>query len=286
MASLRAEWMEPSTLYGWGAVLRNATPFFLLIGVAPVLDGWSPIAPWLLMPLVGLFVYRISIVMHDCVHGTLFRTKRANDIIGRLMGAITGIDFRKFSELHRKHHRIYGCQGDQQGFQYLGLKEISGRGFFWHVMKPLLGLNLPYVFRESHLHPRNIRRQWRSRDALTVVTVQTAILLTVTGMGAHPWLAFLPFASAATFGLFFSQLRGIAEHIAHGKTVEDLNVRSHQPRLLERIFLYDLNFNYHKEHHLYPHCPSRHLPAIHRTLFAGDRQMRDGMLATIAAFRP
>jgi fatty acid desaturase len=284
MTSLREEWTVPSTLYGSWAVVKNTVPFFLLIGAAPHLQQLSPFAPWLLMPLIGLFAYRISIVMHDCVHGTLFKTKRGNDIVGRLLGAITGIDFRKFSELHRKHHRIYGCPGDPQGFHYLGLKNASRIGFYSHLLKPLLGLNLLQVFRESHLHPKNIRRQWRSKDALTVVTVQAAIALIVSGVGAYPWLILLPLASSITFGLFFSQLRGVAEHLAMGSTVEDFSVRSHAPHWLDRIFLYDLNFNYHREHHLHPHCPSRHLPAIHEA--SGTKLVNRSMFTTIGHFLP
>ena len=46
-------------------------------------------------------------------------------------------------------------------------------------------------------------------------------------------------------------------------------VRSHSARLLERLVLYDLHFNYHSAHHRWPQCPSRHLPLVHEQYLAG-----------------
>ena len=44
------------------------------------------------------------------------------------------------------------------------------------------------------------------------------------------------------------------------------HVRSHAPHWLDRVLLYDLNFNYHREHHLYPHHSSRDLAALNGRL--------------------
>jgi fatty acid desaturase len=90
----------------------------------------------------------------------------------------------------------------------------------------------------------------------------------------------LPFVSAATFGLFFSQLRGIAEHAAEAGGAMAGNVRSHAPHWLDRLLLYDLNFNYHREHHLYPHLPSRDLATLH-TRMTGGAPAASNMLCTV-----
>jgi hypothetical protein len=67
-------------------------PLFMLLALAPVLAARSIATAWSLAPVVGLFLYRITIVMHDCVHRTLFRSPQVNDWIGLLLGAVTGID--------------------------------------------------------------------------------------------------------------------------------------------------------------------------------------------------
>jgi fatty acid desaturase len=252
-----------SDAYGWSALLRNLMPFLLLLALAPLLHAWSASAPWLLAPLIGLFAYRITIVMHDCIHRSLFASPRLNERVGTLLGAITGTDFASFARQHLLHHRLYGQRGDPQGFHYLGLRGASRTAFVWHLFRPLLGWNLRYALAESILRPRNLARAARNGDILILAAIQLGILAVVTGGGEHPWLAALPFVSAATFGLFFSQLRGVAEHAVDSDGAAEGNVRSHAPRWLDGLLLYDLSFNYHREHHLHPHVPSRALAALH-----------------------
>jgi fatty acid desaturase len=170
--SLKSESLEPSDRYGWSAVLRNLLLLLGLLALAPMLADLAPIAPWLLIPFIGLFVYRLTVVMHDCT-----------------------------------------------------------------------------------------------------------MLALVTGLGRHPILALLPFVSTATFGLFFSQLRGMAEHGVTDAGASLRNARSHAPHLLDRMLLYDVNFNYHREHHEQPHIPSCHLPALHEQANVGC--VATSMLGTI-----
>ena len=79
-------------------------------------------------------------------------------------------------------------------------------------------------------------------------------------------LALMPVVAAATFGLFLNQLRGIAEHGVRGTNEdEDGFFRSHPGDWLGWLFLYDVNFNFHEEHHRLPElfelnrvtCPNR-----------------------------
>jgi len=254
-----------SDAYGWHAVLRNIVPFLLSLAAAPMLARRWPLAPWLLAPLIGLVAYRITIVMHDCIHRSLFASARLNERVGTLLGGVTGIDFASCARQHLLHHRLYGRPGDPQGFHYLGLGSATRAAFTWHLLRPLLGWNLRYALAESLLRPRNLAAAARGGDIFPLVGIQLAILAVVTHGGTRPWLALLPFVSAATFGLFFSQLRGIAEHAPESGSIECGNVRSHAPHWLDRVLLYDLNFNYHVEHHLHPHVPSRDLATASST---------------------
>jgi fatty acid desaturase len=130
-----------------------------------------------------------------------------------------------------------------------------------HLAKPLFGLKLRNVIDESLLAPRNLARSVRTGEILVVALVQISVLAIVTGFGRYPLLAVLPFVSGVTFGLFFSQLRGIAEHGQIGGSGRSI-VRSHQPNWLDRVLLYDVNFNCHAEHHAHPQIPRCHLPAL------------------------
>jgi len=271
--------------YGWRAVLRNVIAYFALLALAPLVHEYRPEAPWLLAPLIGLFAYRITIVMHDCIHRSLFATAQLNHRVGTLLGGVAGIDFASFSHQHLLHHRLYGRAGDPQGFHYLGLKGATRASFAWHLLRPLFGCNLRYALAESVVRPRNVAAAARSGELSALVAIQLAVLAIATGGGAHPALAALPFASAATFGLFFSQLRGIAEHAAEAGGAMPGNVRSHAPHWFDRLLLYDLNFNYHREHHLYPYHPSRDLATLHARM-PGGAPAASSMLCTLRRVWP
>lgn len=261
--ALKPEWLEPSNAYGWRAIARNVIPLFALLGIAPLLASINAFVPWLLGPAIGLLLYRITVVMHDCTHHTLFVSRTVNARIGLLLGALSGVDFHRFCVQHWRHHRLYGRAGDPQGFQYLQLDRMTSGGLLRHLAKPLLGLKLRNVIDESLLAPSNLARSVRTGEIVIVALVQITVLAIVTGFGRHPLLAALPFVSGVTFGLFFSQLRGIAEHgwIGGGS---GYTVRSHQPHWLDRVLLYDVNFHCHAEHHAHPQVPSCHLPALRR----------------------
>jgi fatty acid desaturase len=270
----------PSDRYGWAAVLRNTLPYFLLLTAAPFLHARSAWLSWSLAPLIGLFAYRMTIVMHDCTHRTLFADPKLNVHIGKTLGAITGIDFERFSAQHWLHHRIYGQPGDPQRFHYAELKSMTRGGLLWRLAKPLFALNVRHTWSESFLDPRNFIRKLRTGEAFVILLIQALIAVLATGAGRYGFLVLLPLVSTATFGLFFSQLRGVAEHGTVDAT-EAGCVRSHAPHWLDRLLLYDLHFNYHEEHHRLPQYSSCHLPAMHRASDAAP--LPRSMFGTIAA---
>src|SRR5262250_2268915 len=85
--------LVPNTGYGWRAVIRNLGGLMALLALTPVsVRHWT----WtlaLLMPALGLMTYRMTIVMHDCAHETLFPSRRLNRVIGTLVGAASGLSF-------------------------------------------------------------------------------------------------------------------------------------------------------------------------------------------------
>lgn len=92
------------------------------------------------------------------------------------------------------------------------------------------------------------------------------IVILVTQGGQYWWLfTFLP-SAALTVGLFCSQTRGFAEHIANPDGHSEAFVRTHLPNWFDQTIFYTLNFNYHVEHHLYPSVASYHLPELHKLL--------------------
>jgi hypothetical protein len=140
-AALFVSALEPSRAYAGLAVARNVGFFLVAVAIVPALAALEPWAPLVAAPLLGLSMYRLTLVMHDCIHGTLFRSARANRVCGIVMGALSGIEFHAFARLHGMHHRMAGQRDDPQGPDYLSLPP-SPMGIVWHLLRPLVGYNL------------------------------------------------------------------------------------------------------------------------------------------------
>src|ERR1700741_1295603 len=70
------------------------------------------ISLWLTVPLAIVsagFLVRIFIIFHDCTHGSYFRSRRANDIVGFIAGALTFTPYQQWRWEHAIHH---GSSGD------------------------------------------------------------------------------------------------------------------------------------------------------------------------------
>jgi omega-6 fatty acid desaturase (delta-12 desaturase) len=66
---------------------------------------WITLA--LAVPASG-FLIRMFIIFHDCGHGSFFKSKRANDILGNLLGILTFTPYDKWHLHHRIHHATSG----------------------------------------------------------------------------------------------------------------------------------------------------------------------------------
>jgi fatty acid desaturase len=281
----------PLRRYAVAVLLRNCSLYAAALAFLP----WAAAPhPWFLligMPLIGLAMYRLTIVMHDCVHGTLFASRRSNRIVGVAAGALAAVEFHAFARLHWQHHHALGRPDDPQGPDYLLPPEASRMAVLWHLLRPLLGCNLFKLGQVMAAASGPASRRWRAFAPVAVA--QAAAAAVASGGFCYWWLMPVPALSAATFGLFLAQTRGFAEHAAMPGDSPEGCVRSHATRLIDRIFLYDLNFNLHREHHLHPAVPSCHLPDLRRELAPEDAAgaaLAAGTLATIvqriAAARP
>lgn len=66
----------------------------------------------LMLPIAILaagFLARIFIIFHDCGHGSFFKSKRANNVIGAVAGLLNMTPFRHWRWQHALHH---GTAGD------------------------------------------------------------------------------------------------------------------------------------------------------------------------------
>lgn len=77
-----------------------------------------PVSLWLTAGIVlpmSLFLLRAFVLMHECGHGSLFRSARLNRVFGFAFGVITGMPQLVWSEHHRFHHATNGNWAQYQG---------------------------------------------------------------------------------------------------------------------------------------------------------------------------
>src|ERR1700745_2148645 len=62
---------------------------------------------WITLPMSALaagFLVRIFIIQHDCGHGSFFKSRRANELIGRLCSLMTLTPYAFWRRQHARHH--------------------------------------------------------------------------------------------------------------------------------------------------------------------------------------
>lgn len=62
----------------------------------------------LLAPLAAGFMTRIFIILHDCGHGSFFKSSKANHIVGAVCGVLTHTPYFQWTREHAIHHASSG----------------------------------------------------------------------------------------------------------------------------------------------------------------------------------
>ena len=94
----RATWQITNTL---GSVLI----IWILLYLTLTISWWLTIG---LSLLGGLFLVRAFIIFHDCGHGSFFKSKKANNILGFITGMLTFTPYHHWKWEHAMHHATNG----------------------------------------------------------------------------------------------------------------------------------------------------------------------------------
>ncbi len=262
VSRIPVELYQPDPVYGVRAVGRILAWFAAAVVLVPLLALWA--GPWaavLAFPFLGLKAHRLTQIMHECAHGSLFPGSRLNHEVGTFCGLLIGQNFEVFRAVHLLHHSTYGTPDDPEAPDYADFWTKSRRGRWAHVLRPLLlGSVSTYSVSWAALKtlPGPKRRQFLW--ALGIVQILLASLLTLGWR--YPLLAFLYPLSLISVAPFLARVRSLAEHVPPSAESDAVFARSHDANWLDRALLYDLNTNFHAEHHHYPEVPSLHLPAL------------------------
>ncbi len=148
----------------------------------------------LAVPAAG-FMLRLFMIQHDCGHGAFFRSRRLNDMLGRLIGVFTLTPYGYWRQAHAVHHATSGNL-NRQGTGDIDLLTIEGyrslprlkRLAYRLYRNPLVmfGIGPTYLFVVKHRLPLDARR---NRTLASVMLTNLAILafvalaMAATGVG-------------------------------------------------------------------------------------------------------
>jgi acyl-lipid omega-6 desaturase (Delta-12 desaturase) len=102
--SIVLKYAHPDLLKSIWQITNSFLPYILSMFIlykSLVYPYWVTI---LLSLLACGFLVRVFIIFHDCVHGSFFRSKNANSIVGRIMGITAFTPFYSWQHQHWTHH--------------------------------------------------------------------------------------------------------------------------------------------------------------------------------------
>jgi fatty acid desaturase len=252
-----------------GAVRTLAHLALLAAGAGLVHAGrgrwWLPAA----LLAQGLVLVSLFAAMHECVHGSAFRTRALNEVVGRLAGLAILFDATYYRQFHFAHHRY--AQDPRRDPELLTAPPPRSRAAYWwrataipYWQARLANLavlargrfdGLDFVPATAHAEiVRSVRLTLAVLAALAVASVALR-------SDALVWYWLLPLA----LGLPFLRLYLLSEHTGCSEDDDGLgNTRTTLSIWPVRFLMW--NLPYHAEHHLYPSIPFHQLPATHRRL--------------------
>jgi len=232
-----------------------------------------PLILLLALPLLAGRQLALSVVMHECGHNTLFRTRSLNQFCGQyLAGQPTLGDLHSYAASHTHHHRLAGTSDDPDLTNYKAypISRESFRRKIWRDLSGQTGYKLIsfVVIAAAGVFSRDTERRKASKPFAAIV-LNNALFAWLLAVLFSPWAYLLWLLSIMTFFMLIVRVRQIAEHAHVLNPISD-DPREHTRTILvpwwQRLFLAPNFVNYHMEHHFMAGVPCYRLPTLHALL--------------------
>lgn len=283
-------------------IINTFIPFFVLWYLAYLSLS---VSYWLTLPIAFVaagFLIRIFILFHDCCHGSFFKNRRANEILGTISGVLTFFPYQQWKHDHSIHHAT-SSNLDKRGVgdiwiltvdEYLAApwwQKIAYRlyrnPFVMFVLGPF------YIFLIiNRFNRKKARRKERMNTYLTNFLIAAVVGLLCWAIG---WKAFilvhLPiFFISGTAGiwLFYVQHQfedTYFENESEWDYVKAATEGSSYYRLPKVLQWLTGNIGFHHVHHLSPRVPNYYLEKAHNNTPPLQKVTTITILSSLQAIR-
>jgi len=231
--------------------------------------------------LAAAFLVRVFIIFHDCGHGSFFRSKKANRIVGTILGSLVFTPYDRWHLDHAIHHKTVGNL-DKRGngdVMTLTVEEYEklprNQKIFYRLYRNPVILFVIAPFLLFVVWFRFTRKGMGKPERRSVyITNLIVLLFCTTGILLMGWKAFLMIqipviyiATVAGVWLFYvqHQFEGVVwtrqENWDYRKMALEGSSFLKFPRVLQ---WFSGNIGYHHIHHLSPKIPNYNLERCHK----------------------
>lgn len=273
-------YQQPDLQRSWWQVINSLVPYLVIWAIMV----WSlQVSYWLTLllaiPAAG-FMVRIFIIFHDCGHGSFFKSRRTNDVLGIITGILTFTPYYHWRHNHAVHHATVGNL-DRRGVgdvmtltvkEYEALPGLKKLGY--RIMRnPLIlfTVGAPGVFLIGH---RFSSGKASKRERFSVYWTNLAlagivVLMSLTiGIKAYVLVQLPILVLGTVIGVWLFYVQHQFEHVYWERNERwDFVAASLQgssfyklPRVLQ---WFTGNIGYHHVHHISPRIPNYFLEKCH-----------------------
>ena len=283
-----SDYGELSQLIRKSGLLRRRYGYYtvkIVLNVLAFAGGWVAFfhvgdSWWQLFLAVffAIMFAQLSFIGHDAGHKQIFRSRRANDVVGLWHGGMVGLSYASWIEQHTKHHANPNHEDDDPDIHIPAIaftveQAEQRRGFFRWMAKYQAFLFFPLLLLEGFsLHVGSIKALWRkdlrSRKVEFFLMAGhygaylTAVFLVLSPLTGVIFILVHQCLWGLYMGLSFAPGHKGMPTIPSGQRLDFLRRQVLTSRNVRGGVWVDFTLgalNYQVEHHLFPTMPRPHL---------------------------
>lgn len=251
--------------------LQRLALWLLMLGVSTALItfAWNSWLIWPAMFVQGVILVHFFSLQHECVHYTVFRTRRLNDIVGQVCGLIIILPHRFFRYEHCDHHTYTQVNGEDP--EMIPMPKTLREYLLYLSALPYWRTKFTELFRHASGHLSETEKTfipkvehaavYRDARMMLALYVGIFVVMAITGWWGLVWYWIIPLFLGEPVMRFVR----MTEHVGR-PTVPQMheNTRTNLVSAPWRFLCW--NMNYHAEHHYVASVPYHALPALHEKL--------------------